>query len=122
MILFGLMIACGLSSLDTADPDCDRNPPLSYHNFGKGYMDLHCNGCHSSLLPEFHRVGAPVSVSFDTYKEVMDWVDRIDERSNSVDFPMPPGGGPTEKELEMFNEWLYCGVREDISSYQVAEE
>ena len=122
MILFGLMMACGPGSMDTAEPECYRDPPLTYHNFGKGYMDLHCNGCHSSLLPEHHRVGAPTGVSFDTYTEVMNWVDRIDTRSNSVDFPMPPGGGPTEKELKMFNEWLYCTVREDMASFQQAEE
>ena len=122
MILFGLVMGCGLSSTDTGELDCNRTPPLTYHNFGKGYMDLHCNGCHSALLPEQHRVGAPVGISFDTYKEVMDWVDRIDARSNSVDFPMPPGGGPTEKELEMFNEWLYCSVRSDIESYLTAEQ
>ena len=80
MILTVLLGACGLTQTDTASPECDRAPALTYQNFGKGYMDLHCNGCHSSLLPEQHRVGAPVGVSFDTYKEVMDWLDRIEAR------------------------------------------
>ena len=112
MMLF-LLFACGEKATDSALSLCIHDPPLSYANFGKGYVDVHCLGCHSAELPEGHRVGAPAGVNFNTYDEVMDWAERLEARATrkfSDDVTMPPGGGPTKEELDMFEEWLYCSV------------
>ena len=40
--------------------DSDRDPPLSWDNFGRAYVDNYCNGCHSVLLDGYERHDAPV--------------------------------------------------------------
>ena len=112
-MLFLLLFACGEKEEDTALSLCVHDPPLSYENFGKSYMDMHCTGCHGSELPPGHRVGAPLSVNLDSYDLVLDWADRIEARSTyafSDTISMPPGGGPTEDEILLLEEWLYCAV------------
>ena len=108
-----LILACGSNEEDSASTLCNHDPPLSYANFGKGYIDFHCIGCHSAELPEGHRVGAPLPVNFNTYDEVLDWAERIQDRGTrlySDTVTMPPGGGPTSSELDMFEAWLECAV------------
>jgi len=112
MILFFLWnLACS-EQQDTAT-QCYHNPPLTYENFGKGYMDKHCVGCHSSLIPIESRVGAPIGVDLNTYHDVLLWVDRIDARSTGDDATMPPGGGPSPEERALLKEWIECAVYED---------
>jgi uncharacterized membrane protein len=109
-IFFG---GCLDTESDTGDSLCSHDPPLSYSNFGKGFIDIHCMGCHSADVPEGHRVGAPVGVDFNTYDLVMDWSERLEARATrtfSDTITMPPGGGPTSSELDLFEEWLYCVV------------
>lgn len=88
---------------------CLRTPALTWDNFGKGHMDKHCNGCHSSLLRPEIRNEAPVGVDFDTYAQTVFWADRIWERG-VVQVSMPPGGGPGPDELARFEEWMLCEV------------
>jgi hypothetical protein len=79
-------------------------------------MDKHCNGCHSVLIPEAQRQGAPSGVDFNTYADVIEWHDRIIARGTLkvLDTPsMPPGGGPSESELAQALEWLECEVAKD---------
>ncbi|MEC7986485.1 MAG: hypothetical protein VX278_15065, partial [Myxococcota bacterium] len=71
-MLILLLFACGEKEADTALSLCVHDPPLSYENFGKSYMDMHCTGCHGSELPPGHRVGAPLSVNLDSYDLVLD--------------------------------------------------
>ena len=113
MHLLLLLLSCISANKDTALGDCDRNPPLTYHNFGKGYIDKHCVGCHSVLIPVDTRAGAPVGVDLNTYEDVLNWVDRIDMRSTGDNPGMPPGGGPSAEERAMLKEWLLCGVFPD---------
>ncbi|MCO4771848.1 MAG: hypothetical protein KDA24_17585, partial [Deltaproteobacteria bacterium] len=47
-------------------PTCEREPPLSYDNWGQAYMSTYCTGCHSSLAEGFDRREAPVGVDFNT--------------------------------------------------------
>jgi|GEM_PF-1489292 len=97
-------------------PDCSRNPPLTWDNFGKGHMDKHCNGCHSVLYTGEFRREAPVGIDFNTYADVIEWHDRIIARGTRkvLEQPsMPPGGGPSDLELEMALEWLECEVAKD---------
>lgn len=92
---------------------CHRDPPLTYENFGRGLMERHCAGCHSSLLPEGQRNLAPMGVDLDTWAGVQKWADRIQARSTGENPTMPPGGGPTELERSQLAEWLSCDVLED---------
>ncbi len=109
--MIALLLACQLGGSDTAaSEDCDREPALSWENFGESYMALHCNGCHSSLLPSGQRGGAPLGMDFDTWSDVVLNVERIRSRALGDAPDMPPGGGPTETDLEMFEEWLACEV------------
>ena len=118
MGLLFLFMACGLEAADSGGvPLCRHDPPLTYENFGKGYLDMHCNGCHSSLAEGEHRVGAPASVNLDTYNWVLDWVERIDARATGDIPTMPPGGGPTPDEVANLEEWLYCTVYADRDIY-----
>ena len=93
--------------LDAAAP-CDREPPLTYENFGEPWLDQHCNGCHSSLLYQHQRTKAPLGVDFDTWQGVLDHAGRIDVRVS--DGTMPPAAGPTEEERRLFDEWMQCEV------------
>ncbi len=96
---------------------CLRDPPLNWDNFGKGHMDKHCNGCHSSLLDRQElRNGAPPGVDFDTYEGNLIWADRIYERA-AIQVSMPPGGGPSADELRLFEEWMLCEVLPDSGAY-----
>ena len=111
MMGFWLLLSCGDQVHDSADP-CPRSPPLTYSNFGEGILNKHCIGCHSSLLPEDRREGAPLGVDLDSYASVLVWADRIHARViDSED--MPPGGGLVGEELEMIQEWLVCQVAQD---------
>ena len=114
MILFLLALGCR-DGQDTATA-CYHDPPLDYANFGKGYMDKHCAGCHSSLLPPSSREGAPIGVDLNTYEDVLMWADRIEARSTGEYPTMPPGGGPSDDERALLKEWLECSVYLDVDS------
>lgn len=121
-ILVVLGAGCGDKTEDSAavsTADCDRSPPLDWDNFGKGLMDKHCNGCHSVLVPEAQRQGAPTGVDFNTYADVIEWRERIRARATTaeLDTPtMPPGGGPGPEELALLEEWLACEVALDAEA------
>ena len=112
-----LLGGCAAGTSDTgaaADSLC-REPALSYANFGEGFMDKHCNGCHSSYLPDGSRGGAPVGVDMDSYPSVMEWVHRVDARATGEAPTMPPGGGPEPVEVQQLEEWLNCAVWDDAT-------
>lgn len=100
---------------DSADPACQRDPPLTWATFGQGYMTKHCLACHSSLLPESAREGAPMNIDFDTYGDVISWRDRIGARAVGDAADMPPGGGPSADERARLGEWLECQVEADAA-------
>ena len=112
-MMFLFIIGCAETQEEPTNALCVHDPPLTYANFGKAYMDIHCIGCHSVDIPEGHRVGAPIGVDFNTYDDVLDWAERLEARATraySDSVTMPPGGGPTSEELDLFEEWLYCAV------------
>ncbi len=111
--LLALLVGCGAA--ETSEGTCDRDPPLSYTNFGQGFLGRHCTGCHSSLLPEGHRVGAPLGVDLDTLEGLRQWAERVHVRTVPTDGGMPPGGGPTEEERAMLSEWLECTILSEES-------
>jgi len=112
MLLF--LLSCALFSSDTGDTaGCDRSPPLDYDTFGEGVMNKHCTGCHSSYLPEGQRFEAPIGVDLNTYQGVLDYAERVHDRTVEQQ-NMPPGGGLSEEELALIDEWLVCGVYRDL--------
>ncbi len=106
MRLLLLLAGCGTP----AEDPCPSEPPLTWENFGKGFLDKHCNGCHSSQILPDQRNGAPPGVDFDTWYGTVDFAERIHVRTLSTEAPMPPGGGPSEEELTAFDEWMRCEV------------
>ncbi|MCB9670815.1 MAG: hypothetical protein H6734_15145 [Alphaproteobacteria bacterium] len=108
MALGLLLVACDDGEVEE-DP-CPTVPALSWENFGKGHLDKHCNGCHSSQILPFQRNEAPVGVDFDTWPLTLQFAERIHVRGMATDFPMPPGGGPSAEELATFDEWMRCEV------------
>lgn len=109
-----LFLACA-GGEDSAGP-CDRSPPLDWENWGGAFMDRHCSACHSSLVPESWRAGAPQGVDFDGYDDVLAWRERITIRVG--DRTMPPGGGPSEQELALFAEWAQCDLAQDAAAWE----
>ncbi|MDP2308985.1 MAG: hypothetical protein Q8P18_23380 [Pseudomonadota bacterium] len=89
---------------------CGHEPALTWANFGQGWMDKHCIGCHSSLLRVDQRNDAPVGVDLDTWEDAVTWGERIGARSLGEGATMPPGGGPSEEERRLLSEWLECAV------------
>ena len=114
--LLAVLVGCGEEDADSAAFTCDREPPLSYDNFGEGFMAKHCAGCHSSLQPEDLREGAPASVNLDTYADVLAWAERIEIRAVPDGADMPPGGGPSAEERALLAEWLHCQVFSDAAA------
>jgi len=114
--------AVGACAPEEEDPLCGRDVPLTYDGWGQTFLDTHCNGCHSSLVPDAQRRGAPPGVDFDTYGGVLQFVERIDDRvivaPQEERSQMPPGGGPTEEELQMLHEWLECSVYPDADEWE----
>lgn len=103
-----LLVACGPE--EVAEDPCPSVPALTWENFGKGHLDKHCNGCHSSQILPHQRNNAPVGVDFDTWDGTVQWGERIWIRGLSTEAPMPPGGGPGVDELAAFDEWMRCEV------------
>jgi len=92
-----------------AEVQCDHEPPLTYENFGDGFLRQHCNGCHSSYREyEWQRSGAPGGIDFDTWDTLLEWSDRVQIRTEQG--TMPPSGGPTAEERSLFLEWMACEV------------
>lgn len=119
LLLFAL--SCGEAQDSGGEALCDRDPPLSYDLFGQAFMDTHCAGCHSSLLPLEDREGATVGVDFDTYAGVVQWASRIEARALGEAPDMPPGGGPAQSDLVLLAEWLSCSVIPDHEALEGAE-
>ena len=110
MIWILVLLACGEGGDDSATETCGRTPPLTYENFGQGFLRSHCTGCHGVLLPEEQREGAPLGVDFDTWGDVLNWAERIEIRT--AEETMPPGGGPSAEERAKLAEWMACDVAE----------
>lgn len=107
-----LLVACA------EEPEvCGHEPALTYESFGRGFMEGYCTGCHSSIIPPNQRNQAPPDVNLDTYEGVLLWADRVQQQTDPRFPTMPPGGGPTTPEYELFQEWLACEVLPDAEIY-----
>ena len=113
--LAAALIGCGPALIDSGD--CGRAPPLDWENFGRGLMNKHCSGCHSSLLPVDLRHGAPPGVDLDTYAGAVAWAERVEARTLASE-DMPPGGGLSGDEQALLAEWLDCAVLPDAAALE----
>jgi uncharacterized membrane protein len=116
VLALALVLGCAGKDADSADAGCERTPPLTYDNFGKGFVGKHCGGCHSSLVSGEQRKGAPPGVDLDTYRGVVTWAYRVQARATADPPTMPPGGGPSGEELDRLTEWLECQVLRDADA------
>ena len=120
-----VLAGCGKDEeTGTVDSGVDSECAESYNwtTVGAPFVYTWCTGCHSSYLVEPDtgadtgwdpRQGAPDSLNLDTLEDVCREIDRIEERAlHSPDNPMPPGGGPTDEELEALAAWIACGPPE----------
>ena len=117
-VVLGILTACDDSIIGPEPPItayCNRQPKLTYENFGKAYMGKWCTGCHSSLQRENQRVGAPPDVNLDTWDDVLLHADRIQARSVDTT-TMPPAAGVSQEETNQLGEWLRCEVYPALAS------
>ena len=120
LLLALTLLSCGEKPQDSGL--CDSAAHLTDDNFGRGFMEKHCTGCHSSLLRADQRQGAPVGVDLDSYGQVLSFAARVEARVLSEGGPtMPPGGGPTDEELTMLAEWMRCQVWPDYAAWKGEE-
>ena len=90
--------------------ECPSDSYLTWESFGEGFMLDHCTGCHSALLEEGQRAGAPLGVDFNTQALVQDQLDRIYARSADDNTTMPPTDTVDTWERAALGEWLACGA------------
>ena len=115
-----LLLALAACAGEEEDPLCAREVPLTYQSWGQGFLDTHCNGCHSSLLVrEELRNGAPLGIDFDTLEGTWAWAERAYQRG-AIEVSMPPGGGPGPEELRLYEEWMLCSVLPDAAAWENA--
>jgi mono/diheme cytochrome c family protein len=70
-----------------------------------------CLVCHSSILESGSaRNFAPVSVNFDTYTDAVTSSQRANQRVQAG--TMPPSGGLSQSEMDLFGKWLDAGAPE----------
>jgi uncharacterized membrane protein len=82
---------------------------LTYESFGRGFIGAHCQSCHASNVED--RKGAPKGISFDSHDDVVEWIDRIYDRSTGDNTSMPPGPeDPAEEDRFKLEVWLACGA------------
>ena len=110
-LLLVLLSACISSGAETLDEStCPEESELTYDNFGREFLDAHCQRCHASDSDD--RNGAPVTFHFDTLDDVHERADRIYARAAASNTSMPPGpDDPPEEERMLLAEWLACGAR-----------
>lgn len=106
--MLGLLALTGCGE-KVADTGCAlHDPPLTWNNFGAGFLAENCNGCHHSMLPEAERSGAPLGVDFDTPEGAGTWRDEIEARATPDDATMPPSGPLSEEDRMLLSELLRC--------------
>ncbi len=102
-------IACnGPTSIDE-HPCPPGGTTLTYENFGKSFIDTHCQSCHASRSHD--RVGAPAEYFFDTREDVVRHRERIFVRAAASNDSMPPGpNDPNDGDRAKLADWLACGA------------
>jgi hypothetical protein len=115
LVFAGVAAGCGDKYGRETGSVCPSTPTLTYDNFGEGFFERYCVGCHSSFLVDSEREGAPVGLDFDTLAGIRRHARPIDETAaagpNTTNREMPPDGDtPSDAERFQLGEWLACGM------------
>jgi hypothetical protein len=113
-----LVLACGSDPVVLTGEPGSCGDSQTYQTVGQPFALNYCTGCHSQHLPEGSRFGAPAGVDFDTLEGIRTHSDRFLARA-VVDRDMPPGGGPSDQELEDLSWWVACGAAGDSNPLPV---
>jgi uncharacterized membrane protein len=97
------LAACGTD----VDPQC-RTSTVTYASFGQGFVLDWCRGCHSAEASM--RQDAPTTVDLDTLDEIRAQSWPIIRTTAGSGASMPPAGGPSDADREMFIAWMSCGA------------
>ncbi|MBI9092104.1 MAG: hypothetical protein JEZ12_23070 [Desulfobacterium sp.] len=102
-MLFGFTILLGCDG-DKQDPVFVRDGDVVAVNFISDVQPIlatNCLRCHSITKAGGERNGAPLTVNFDTYENVVNLADRANARIQSG--TMPPGGGIPDSDRVVFS-------------------
>ncbi|NCG18964.1 MAG: hypothetical protein GWP91_08130 [Rhodobacterales bacterium] len=110
--LFAALLACGGGPADEPVPDestCEVEP-VTWDNFARGFIQTQCLPCHTATLSGVDRRGAPPTVNYDTYTEVVAQLGRITARATGSTPTMPPAGGIPDEDRQRLLDWVLCGA------------
>jgi hypothetical protein len=102
------LLGCTGSVADTADT-CAEVPVLDWADVGEPLLLEYCDSCHTATSPD--RQGAPESVTFDTYEQVVTFRAPMLAAIEGDPPAMPPLLTMPENEHALFVSWLECDVR-----------
>ena len=91
---------------ETVDSFCEDVPLVTYETFGQGFIIENCQSCHASTST--NRYGAPESIHFDTYEEIIATADDILAEVTGDNPQMPSAGGVDEDKRMLLQIWLEC--------------
>jgi len=111
-ILFSISVlinACGdkkdaVQVSDSSDSGKPANSSISYTDDIKPLLEANCLRCHSENKMGGDRNGAKIGVNFDTYSLAVANAKRANTRIQNGS--MPPGGGISAEERQLFQLWL----------------
>jgi uncharacterized membrane protein len=109
-IFAAILLCANCNYTEMSDHPC---PPggttLTYENFGKEFLDGHCQGCHGAGGGD--RQGAPSGYDFGDIQSVHKYSVRIFDRAAASNTTMPPGpDDPPADERAKLADWLACGA------------
>jgi mono/diheme cytochrome c family protein len=109
-LAFATAICANCNYTEMSDHPCPpQGTTLTYENFGKSFLDGHCQGCHGTTGGD--RKGAPTGIDFGDIESVHKWKVRIFDRSAATNTTMPPGpDDPPAEERAKLADWLACGA------------
>ena len=102
-LLTFLLLGCGPAE-PLSEHACPTGSPLTYQNFGQGFMQAYCVRCHGG--PNGYS-----SRSFTTVEAIRNDRERIYINAAGPNTTMPPGpDDPSEEERKKLADWLACGA------------
>ena len=97
------MLFLFLSCAPQPDTALSCEPTVTWENWGESFFLTWCSSCHAQSATD--RQDAPESIFFDSEKDVVLWLDRIQVRVIEQQ-TMPVGGGISTDELLLLEEYL----------------
>lgn len=114
LFCFAMLLGC---DGDKQDPVFVSDGDVGAVNFisdVQPILETNCLRCHSISKSGGERNGAPLTVNFDTYENVVNLADRANARIQSG--TMPPGSGLPDTDRVVFSDWVTSGMPMDGDS------